>query len=93
MPEDKTWINPYISAYLQDRARGIPPSTKEESRYRNAISAKHYPYTYDDLEYYHLYCLTYRDNVRNGYKPSAEEDAQFNSFSGICYQQGVAYVA
>ena len=45
-------------------------------------------FTKDELEYLHLYCLIYRDNVRKGYRPTQEEDSQFRSFARVCYSQG-----
>ncbi len=48
-------------------------------------------YTKDDLEYYRIYCLIYRDNVRNGHKPSEDEDRQFRSFFKVCDEQGAAH--
>jgi CHC2 zinc finger len=45
-------------------------------------------FTKDELEYYNLYCLIYRDSINNGYKPSKEENSQFRSFSRVCYLQG-----
>ena len=47
-------------------------------------------YTKDQLKYYHLWCLTYRDNVRKGYKPTKEEDAKFRRLSKITYREGIA---
>jgi hypothetical protein len=46
-------------------------------------------YSNDTLEYYHFYCLTYRDNVKAGYTPTKAEDAKFRAFARICYEQGV----
>ena len=48
-------------------------------------------FTKDELEYYHLYCLIYRDNVHRGYKPTQDEDRLFRSFSKVCVEQGEAY--
>ena len=89
--EEDKWNEAYISAYFQARAMGVPPSTKEEQRYRNAMSAKHYPYTYEELEYANLWCVTYRDNTKKGYTPTPEEDAKFRKYSDLCYREGVAY--
>lgn len=48
-------------------------------------------FTEEELEYYHLYCLIYRDNVKKGYKPSKEEDNQFLYMSDVCNREGVAH--
>lgn len=48
-------------------------------------------YTKDELEYYLLFCLIYRDNSRNGYTPTREEQLQFKAFSRVCHSHGRAY--
>ena len=48
-------------------------------------------FTKDELEWAHLYCITYRDNTKKGYTPTPEEDAKFRKYSDLCYREGVAY--
>ena len=66
------------------RSRGLWP---EKSESLNVVEPR---FSKDELEYFHLYCLTYRDNVKKGYKPSKEEDNQFRNMSDVCYREGVA---
>ncbi len=47
-------------------------------------------FTKDELEYYHLWCLSYRESVRKGYQPTKEEDAKFRRLSTITYREGIA---
>jgi hypothetical protein len=61
--------------------------TKKSER-QNAVRPA---YTQDELEYYQLYCLIYKDNVSKGYRPTKDEDSQFRSFSRVWYSQGAAY--
>ncbi|PLW69446.1 CHC2 zinc finger domain-containing protein [Pseudohalioglobus lutimaris] len=69
------------------QGRGLWPKPREKSG-----SAAPF-YTKDELDWAHLWCLTYRDNVKKGYKPSPEEDAKFRKYSDLCYREGVAYVS
>lgn len=66
------------------RSRGL---WKEKSVAESASAPN---YSKDQLEYYHLWCLTYRDNVRKGYQPTKEEDAKFRRLSTITYREGIA---
>ena len=43
-----------------------------------------------ELQRMHRYCLKYRDLVRSGGKPTAEQDSNFLLYSEVCYAAGVA---
>ncbi len=48
-------------------------------------------FTPAELQSMHRYCLKYRELVRGGNKPTAEQDEKFMLFQRVCYQAGVAY--
>jgi hypothetical protein len=66
------------------RSRGLWPDKKKEEVFTTPT------YTKDQLEYFHLYCLIYRDNVRSSYKPTPDEDEQFMLFQEVCHAEGIA---
>lgn len=68
------------------RARGLWPKEREQR-----LEPGRPTFTRDEIEYYHLYCLVYRESVRRGETPTPDEDARFRRFSGICYQHGGQY--
>lgn len=44
-----------------------------------------------ELQAMHKYCLKYRDLVRNGGKPTQEQDDSFMLFQRACYWSRVAH--
>ena len=48
-------------------------------------------FTSDELAAFHLWCLKFRDLVRGGGTPSAEQEEMFWLMSRVCYEAGVAY--
>ena len=45
-------------------------------------------FTTAELQAMHRWCLRYRDRVRCGDNPTAEQDARFMAYSAIGYQEG-----
>lgn len=66
------------------RGQGLWPKERER-----AWNPRRPQFTRDELEYFHLYCLVYRDNVKAGYSPTTHEDRKFRAFSWITHRHGV----
>ena len=47
-------------------------------------------FTPAELQAMHRYCLKYRDLVRAGKKPTADQDARFMRYQRVTYATGVA---
>lgn len=45
-------------------------------------------FTHSELQALNRYCLKYRDLVRGGGTPTAEQDQQFMLFQSVCYAEG-----
>jgi len=45
-------------------------------------------FTPDEMQSVHRWCLKYRDLVRGGGTPTAEQDAKFMLFSRVVYAEG-----
>ena len=48
-------------------------------------------FTPAELQAMHRWCLKYRDMVRSGGTPTAEQEEMFWLMSRMCYQEGVAH--
>jgi hypothetical protein len=48
-------------------------------------------FTTEEVAFMHEWCLKYRDLVRSGVTPSAEQSRRFMLYQRVCYVEGIAH--
>jgi hypothetical protein len=92
MQHTKTRLPDKIPETSSDKFHSDVALPLREEASRTARPERAPKFSHQELQALHGWCLTYRDLVRGGGRPSKEQDERFMLFSRVCYGEGVACV-